>query len=109
MTVSKAVVSFYRTSEERAIERYKARLKVQEEHQTLSTFKKNVTDFLGLNEQATRLGLRSFDLKLYRLAKISGKIENYSLSTQQQLDGTEGNSRCGHSLMSRQKKVPEAS
>ena len=86
MSVLKAVVSFYRTGEERPIERYKARLKVQEEHRTLSTFKKNVIDFLGLNEQARKFGLGSFDLKLYRLAKISGKIENYSLSTQQQLD-----------------------
>ena len=86
MSVLKAVISFYRTGEERPIERCKARLKVQEQHRTLSTFKKNVIDFLGLNEQATKFGLRSFDLKLYHLAKISGKIENYSLSTQQQLD-----------------------
>jgi len=57
-------------------------LKVQEEHRTLSTFKKNVIDFLGLNEHC-KFGLGSFDLKLYRLAKISGKTENYSLSTQQ--------------------------
>ena len=82
----KAAVSFYRTGEERPIERYKAIPKVQEEHRTLSTFKKNVIDFLGLNEQATKFGLGSIDLKLYRLAKIGGKIENYSLSTQQQLD-----------------------
>ncbi|PFX27712.1 putative gluconokinase [Stylophora pistillata] len=86
MSVLKAVVSFYRTGEERPSERYKARLKVQEEHRTLSAFKKNVIDFLGLNEQARKFGLGQFDLKLYRLAKISGKIENYSLSTQQQLD-----------------------
>ena len=81
MSVLKAVVSFYRTGEERPFERYKKRLKVQEEHRTLSTFKKNVVDFLGLNDQATKAGLGSFDLKLYRLAKISGKIENYILST----------------------------
>ena len=47
---------------------------------------KNVIDFLGLNEQAKKFGLGSFDLKFYRLAKISGKTENYSISTQQQLD-----------------------
>lgn len=86
MSVLKAVVSFYRTGEERPSERYKARLKVQEEHRTLSAFKKNVIDFFDLNEQARKFGLGQFDLKLYRLAKISGKIENYSLSTQQQLD-----------------------
>ena len=109
MSVLKAVVSFYRTGEDRPIESYKARLKVQEEHRILSTFKKNDIDSPGLNEQVRKFALGSFDLKLYLLTKISGKIENYSLSTQQQLDGTEGNSRCGHSLMSRQKKVPEAS
>ena len=81
MSVLKAVVSFYRTGEERPIERYKARLKVQEEHRTISTLKKNVIDFLDLNEQARKFGLGSFDLKLYRLAKISQN----SLSTQQQL------------------------
>ena len=43
-------------------------------------------DFLGLNDQAKKFGLGSFDLKLYRLVKISGKTENYSISTQQQLD-----------------------
>ena len=65
MSVLKAVVSFYRTGEERPIERYKARLKVQEEHRTLSTLKKkNVIDFLGHNEQARKFGLGSFDLKL---------------------------------------------
>ena len=48
-------------------------------------FKKNVLDFLGHNEQAKKFGLGSFDLKLYHLAKISGKIENYSLPTQPQL------------------------
>ena len=86
MSVLKAVVSFYRTGEERPIERYKARLKVQKEHRKVSTFKKNVIDFLGLNEQARKFGVGSFDLKLYCLAKIRGKIENYSLSTQKQLD-----------------------
>ena len=55
--------SFYRTGEERPIERYKARLKVQGEHRTLSKFKKNVIDFLGFNEQATKFGLGSFGLK----------------------------------------------
>ena len=43
--------------------------------------RKNVIDFLGLDEQATKFGLGSF-----LLAKISGKTENYSSSTQQQLD-----------------------
>ena len=46
----------------------------------------NVIDFLGFNEQSRDFGFGSFDIELYRLAKISDKIENYSLSTQQQLD-----------------------
>ena len=37
--------------------------------------------FLGLNEQA-----RKFGLKTVKPRQISGKTENYSLSTQQQLD-----------------------
>ena len=48
--------------EERPIERYKARLKVQKEHRTLSTFKKNVIDVLCLNKRARKFGLGSFDL-----------------------------------------------
>ena len=86
MAVLKGVVSIYRAGEEKPIERYKTRLKVQEEHRSFSAFRKNVIDFLGLNEQAKKFDLGSFDLKFYRLAKISGKTENYSISTQQQLD-----------------------
>ena len=48
--------------EERPIERYKARLKLQKEHRTLSTCKKNVIDFLCLNKQIRKFGLGSFDL-----------------------------------------------
>ena len=40
----------------------------------------------GLNEQAQKFGLGSFDLKFYRLTKISGKAENYAISTKQQLE-----------------------
>ena len=83
MAVLKGVVSIYRAGEEKPIERYKTRLKVQEEHRSFSAFRKNVIDFLGLNEQAKKFSLGSFDLKFYRLAKIT---ENYSILTQQQLD-----------------------
>ena len=87
MAVLKGVFSIYRAGEEKPIERYKTRLKVQEEHRSFSAFRKNVIDFLGLNEQAKKFGfIGSFDLKFYRLAKISGKTENYSISIQQQLD-----------------------
>ena len=86
MAVLKGVISLYRAGEEKPIERYKARIKIGEEHRSISAFKKNLIDFLGLNDQAKKFGLGSFDLKLYRLVKISGKTENYSISTQQQLN-----------------------
>ena len=86
MAVLKGVISLYRAGEEKPIERYKTRIKIGEEHRSISAFKKNRIDFLGLNDQAKKFGLGSFDLKLYRLVKISGKTENYSISTQQQLN-----------------------
>ena len=36
---------------------------------------------LGLKQQANKLGLGSFDPKLYRLVKGNGKTENYSILT----------------------------
>ena len=36
---------------------------------------------LGLKEQADKLGLGSFDPKLYRLVKANAKTENYSILT----------------------------
>ena len=56
-------------------------IKIGEEHRSISAFKRNLIDFLGLNDQAKKSGLGSFHLKLYRLVKISGKTENYSIST----------------------------
>ena len=85
MAVLKGVVSINRAGEEKPIERYKTRHKVQEEHRSFSAFRKNVIDFLGLNDQAKKFALAgSFDFKFYRLAKISGKTENYSISTKGQ-------------------------
>ena len=68
------------------IEKYKTSVKVAEENKLFSSFKKNIIEFLGLNEQAQKFGLGSFDLKFYRLTKINGKAENYAISTQQQLE-----------------------
>ena len=84
--VLKGIISLYGAVEEKSIERYKTRIKIGEEHRTISAFKRNLIDFLGLSNQAKKFVLGSFDLKLYRLVKISGKTENFSLSTQQQLD-----------------------
>ncbi|KAL9958420.1 hypothetical protein ACROYT_G035430 [Oculina patagonica] len=86
MAVLKAEISLYRSGEEKPLDRYKARVKVAEESKLFSSFNKHVIEFLGLNEQAKKYGLGSFDLKLYRLARINDKAENYAISTQQQLE-----------------------
>ena len=86
MVVLKAIVSLYRAGEEKPIERYKTRVKVAEENKLFSSFQKNIIEFLGLNVQAHKFGLGSFDLTFYRLTKINGKAENYAISTQQQLE-----------------------
>ena len=78
----KAVISTYRRGEEKPIERYKARISVTEDSIKVSTFlKKHLADILGLKQQANRLGLGSFDPKLYRLVKGNGKTEYYSILT----------------------------
>ena len=79
----KAVISTYRTGEEKPIERYKARISVTEDStkQGIDNFKKHLADFLGLKEQANKLGLGSFDPKLYCLVKGNGKTEHYSILT----------------------------
>ena len=87
MAFLKGVISSYGAGEEKPVERYKAKIKIGEEHRSISAIKRNLTDFLGLNDQAKKFGLGSFDsLKLYCLVKSSVKTENYSISTQQQLD-----------------------
>ena len=47
MAVLKATVSLYRAGEEKAIERYKTRVKVTEENKLFSPFKKITIEFLG--------------------------------------------------------------
>ena len=49
--------------------------------QGYDNFKKHLADFMGLKELASKLGLGSFDPKLYRLVKENGKTENYSILT----------------------------
>ena len=54
-----------------------------------SNLKKNLTEFLGLKEQALQFGIGGFLLKLFRLAKSStGKCENFAIVTdgQRQLE-----------------------
>ena len=72
MAALKAKISLYRAGEEKPIERYKTRLKSQKRINCFRRSKKNIK-FLGLNEQAQKFALGSFDLKVYRLTKINGK------------------------------------
>ena len=99
MSVIRGIVSLYRTGQEKPLERYKARLQVKEERPTLSAFRKQLVDDFGIEDEARKFGLGSFEVKIYRLAKVGGKVENYRISTQQQLDlefpllaGSEGES-----------------
>ena len=62
-----------------AYRRHKTGVKVTEENKLFSSFQKDIIEFLGLNEQAQKFGLASFDLKFYRLTKINCKAENYEL------------------------------
>ena len=74
-SIVKVIISIYRIGEPKTIERYKARISVTEDSlkQGIDNFKKHLADFLGLKEQASKLGLGSFDPKLYRLVKVNGK------------------------------------
>jgi len=74
----KAIVSLYRSGEEKLIERYKTRVKVAEENKLFSSFQKNIIELLRLNEQAQKFGLGSFDLKFYPLTKINVSADNYA-------------------------------
>ena len=49
------------------IERSKTRVKVRKRINYFRRSKRNIIEFLGLNEQAQKFGLGSFDLKFYRL------------------------------------------
>lgn len=43
-----------------------------------------MVDFLGLKQLSTKYGLGLFDLKLYRLSKVGGKVENFDITTDAQ-------------------------
>ena len=57
MIVVKAIVSFHRAGEEKPIERYKGRIKIEEEHRSFPFYRRNVICFLGLNEKAKNFRL----------------------------------------------------
>ena len=72
MAVVKAIVSFYRAVEEKPIERYKGRIKI-EEPRSFPLFRENVINLLELNDRAKNFGLGSFYLRPYRLANFVAK------------------------------------
>ena len=81
--IIKVIVSFFRKDEEVAIERHRSRVLVdKDKHTRVFEFKKHLTEFLGLKEQALQFGIGGFSLKLFRLAKSStGKCENFAIVT----------------------------
>ena len=81
MAVLKAIVSLYLAREEEPIARFKTRVKVAVENNLFSSFLKNISEFLGPNEQAQKFVSRSFDPKFYRLTKINGRITPYQSSS----------------------------
>ena len=81
--IIKVIVSFFRKGEEVAIERHRSRVPFdKDKHTRVLEFKKHLTAFLGLKEQALQFGIGGFSLKLFRLAKSStGKCENFAIVT----------------------------
>lgn len=77
------MVNFFRKGEEVAIERHRSRIPVEKDkHTRVFEFKKHLTEFLGLKEQALQFGIGGFSLKLFRLEKSStGKCENLDIVT----------------------------
>ena len=56
--IIKEIVSFFRKGEEVAIERHRSRVPVdKDKHTRVFEFKKHLTEFLGLKEQALSLAL----------------------------------------------------
>ena len=41
---------------------------------------------MGIKQQADKYGLGSFDMKLFRLEKCNGKVENYAIVANSQLE-----------------------
>ena len=74
---------FFRKGEEVAIELHRSRVPVDKDnHKRVFEFKKHLTEFLGLKEQALWFGIGGFSLKLFRPVKSSsGKCENFAIVT----------------------------
>ena len=85
------MVRFFRKGEEVASERHRSRVPVdKDKHKIVFEFKKHVTEFLELKEQALQFGIGGFSLKLFRLPGriVHGQMRElcYSNSEQWQLE-----------------------
>ena len=70
--VFKVLVSFCRTGEYSVRERHKSRATFDLSKQSsVGGIKKHPTEFLGLKELALKFSMVDFDLKLFRLQRIS--------------------------------------
>ena len=66
------LVSFYRTGEDSAFERHRSRVTFDLSKQSsIAAVKKHLTEFLGLKELTLKFGMADFDLRLFRLHRIS--------------------------------------
>lgn len=71
MSAIKAIVSVFSQGQEKPIERYKSRILLSDEHkESLNSFEKHLSDFLGLKDKMRTLGLGQYRLKLYRISKV---------------------------------------
>ena len=83
--ILKVLVSFYRHGEEQAFERHRSRVTFdQEKHLNINSMRKHLRDFLGLPDLTKKFGMPDFEIKLFRLSRSSGKVENYNIVTQKQ-------------------------
>ena len=69
-------------------ERIKSRLPISGEHETISCFKKYLSNFLGLAEMTSKLGLGDFEMKVFRYIPKSATApaDNFLIHTQGQWD-----------------------
>ena len=63
--VIKAIVSFYRFNSDKAFERHRSRIPINDLN-TVHALKKHLIQFLGLKELTIKYGLGDFDRKLSR-------------------------------------------
>ena len=81
--IIKVIVRFSRKGKEIAIERHRSRVLVdKDKHTRVFEFKKHLTEFSRLKEQALQFGIGGLSLKLFCLAKSStGKCNNFAIVT----------------------------